>query len=278
MKIKFFCPRWGSENISWNKFAAKVKAADFDGIETPIPFEENEKAKLIIALNKYGLLLIGQYYQSFERDFELHKESFRAHLENIASLEPLLAVSQTGKDYFTSIQNKELFDLAATVERETAIVITHETHRNKALFAAHIAKELLLQNPDIQITADFSHWCTVSESLLNEQEDAVNLAISRAIHIHARIGHAESAQVSDPRADEWKTALETHLQWWDKIVKNRLETGAEMLTITPEFGPAPYMPSLPFSKMPVANQWEINVYMMNLLKKRYLDIVSLHVN
>jgi hypothetical protein len=32
MKIKFFCPRWGSENIPWDTFCSMVKEAGFDGV------------------------------------------------------------------------------------------------------------------------------------------------------------------------------------------------------------------------------------------------------
>ncbi|WP_428329346.1 sugar phosphate isomerase/epimerase family protein [Mucilaginibacter sp.] len=269
MKIQFFCPRWGAENIPWDSFCIKVKEAGFDGVETPIPFDRIEQQVITDALNKHGLLLIGQYYQSFEKDLPLHKENFKKHLESIAALKPLLIDAQTGKDYFTSAQNRELFQLAKQVTADTGIVIVHETHRNKALFAAHIAKQLLTDNPDIVITADFSHWCNVSESLLDQQTEALNLAISKTVHIHARVGHAESAQVSDPRAPEWQAEVNAHLAWWDQIIDSRLKQGAELLTITPEFGPAPYMPALPFTKMPVASQWEINVYMMGLLKDRY---------
>jgi hypothetical protein len=125
----------------------------------------------------------------------------------------------------------------------------------------------------VVITADFSHWCNVSESLLEQQQEAVDLAISRTIHIHARVGHAESAQVSDPRAEEWNAEVEAHLKWWDHIIQHRLKSGAQLATITPEFGPAPYMPALPYTKMPVANQWDINVHMMGILKKRYVHII-----
>ena len=274
MQIQFFCPKWGSDNISWDSFCKKVKDAGFDGVETPIPFDGTEQLEMMTGFKKYGLLLIGQYYQSFEQDFTLHKENFKKHLENIAALKPLLIDAQTGKDYFTAAQNRELFKLASQITLETGVLIAHETHRNKALFAAHIAKSLLEQNAEIVITADFSHWCNVSESLLEQQEDAVKLAISRAVHIHARVGHTESPQVSDPRAPEWEAEVEAHLCWWDEIVQQRLVSGAALLTITPEFGPAPYMPALPYTKMPIANQWDINVYMMNLLKERYKSIVQ----
>jgi sugar phosphate isomerase/epimerase len=269
MQIKFFCPKWGSEIDSWDNFCKKVKDAGFDGVETPIPFDKAEQQVITAALKKYGLMLIGQYYQSFEKDLAIHKENFKKHLESMAALKPLLIDSQTGKDYFTADQNRELFDLAQAISDKTGVLIAHETHRNKALFAAHVAKQLLTDNPGIVITADFSHWCCVSESLLEQQTEAVDLAISRAVHIHARVGHVESAQVSDPRAPEWSAELNAHLKWWDEIVKFRIKKDAELLTITPEFGPAPYMPAMPFTKVPVANQWDINVYMLNLLKDRY---------
>ena len=44
------------------------------------------------------------------------------------------------------------------------------------------------------------------------------IAISKTVHIHARVGHSQSAQVSDPRAGEWQTEVNVHLKWWDDIV------------------------------------------------------------
>jgi sugar phosphate isomerase/epimerase len=272
MEIKFFCPKWGSEILSWDIFCQKVKAAGYDGIETPVSFDADDQNQLATALQKHDLLLIGQYYQSFEKNLALNKENFEKHIRNISRLKPILIDAQTGKDFFTPAQNKALFELASNLTNETGVTIAHETHRNKALFAAHIAKELLLQNPDVVITADFSHWCNVSESLLEQQEEAMQVAISRSVHIHSRVGSGESAQVTDPRAPEWNNELKAHLAWWDAIVDSRLIHGAEVLTITPEFGPAPYMPALPFTRMPVANQWDINLYMMNLLRERYRHI------
>ena len=43
----------------------------------------------------------------------------------------------------------------------------------------------------------------------------------------------------------------------------------EKLTMTTEFGPHSYMWALPYTKMPVANLWEVNAYMMRLWRERY---------
>lgn len=270
MELKFFCPRWGSEELDWDSFCHKAKAAGYEGVEAGLPPEEKEKQEMKSALDKYGLLLIGQYWQSFEKDFKAHKASFIQHLQRLASFSPIKIDAQTGKDYFSFFENKELFEAAAAFTRESGIVVAHETHRNKALFAAHITRQYLEKIPALSITADFSHWCNVAESFLEDQPEALRIAIEHSIHIHARVGHPQAAQVTDPRLPEWQTALQQHLTWWKGIVQHHQRTKAAFLTITPEFGPAPYMPLAPRTLAPLADQWEINVWMMNYLRSHLL--------
>lgn len=266
--IKFFCPRWGA-NDSWDDFCKRVKEAGYDGIESVHSLDSKLQKEELTALEKYELKIIGQYYQSFESNFDEHLKSFEKHLRNLVSANPIFINSQTGKDWFSFDQNKKIFETAFRIEKETGVKIVHETHRGKCLFAAHVTKEYLMKIPDINLTLDISHWCNVHESLLADQNDAVDLALSRTNHIHSRVGHQEGPQINDPRAPEWAKTLESHLAWWDKVVE-RYRKDNKILTITTEFGPANYMPTLPYTQQPVANQFEINVFMMNLLKKRYL--------
>ena len=253
--------------MDWLSFCKKVKAAGYDGIEAGVPFDIAEKELMQQAIGQHQLLLIGQYWQSFEKDFETHKASYLKHLYHLASLQPVKIDAQTGKDYFTFEQNKELFAVAAAFTQSSGIPVAHETHRNKALFAAHITQHFLNHIPALQITADFSHWCNVAESFLEDQQDALETAFKHTAHIHARVGHPQAAQVTDPRLPEWKDALHHHLGWWKKIIREQLKNNTTHFTITPEFGPAPYMIDDPVTKKPLANQWDINVWMMQLLKK-----------
>jgi sugar phosphate isomerase/epimerase len=267
MTIQFYAPHWGN-TLPFDTFCHNVKAAGYDGVEMGLPFDVTEKQDILETLKKYDLTLIGQYWQSFERDLAEHTQNYEKYLRHLIAAKPIFINCQTGKDYFTFEQNQHLFGVAARLSAESGIRIIHETHRGKSLFAAHICQNYLENIPNLQICLDISHWCNVHESLLEDQEEAVNLAIQHTDHIHSRVGHAESPQVNDPRAPEWKTTLETHLNWWDKVVdRHRKEN--KTLTINTEFGPANYMPTVPYSQEPVANQWEINVYMMHLLKKRY---------
>lgn len=267
-KIDFFCPRWGATD-SWMDFCKRVKAAGYDGVECFLPFEEAEKQEALAALKHYELAFIGQYYQSFESNVAEHAESYERHIRHLITGNPLFINCQTGKDWFSFEQNKQLFDVAFRLTKETGVKIVHETHRGKFTFAAHITKDYLQRIPKLRLTLDISHWCNVHESLLEDQAEAVDLAIQHTDHIHSRVGHQEGPQVNDPRAPEWADTLNAHLGWWDKVVERHRKEN-KPLTINTEFGPANYMPTLPYSQEPVANQFDINVYMMNLLKKRYM--------
>jgi hypothetical protein len=108
----------------------------------------------------------------------------------------------------------------------------------------------------------------VHESYLQGQEETVAQTLSRTDHIHARIGHPEGPQVSDPRAPEWADAVKHHFDWWDKVVETKKKEGKRITFLT-EFGPPDYMPTLPYTRQAVADQWAINVYMMEILRKRY---------
>lgn len=42
MEIMFFCPRWGSENLSWDKYCHKVKEAGYNGVEAGVSFDKSQ--------------------------------------------------------------------------------------------------------------------------------------------------------------------------------------------------------------------------------------------
>lgn len=266
MNIQFYCPRWGSEHLSWEDFCRQVKQEGYDGIEYGIAAgtTRQELDEVWDTVTRYGLKIIPQHYDTYEANFTRHYELYQAWLEKLQPYPAEKINSQTGKDFFSFSQNEVLIQAAAT----SGLNIVHETHRNKFPFAAHITKEYLQAIPGLKLTLDASHWVCVAESYLDDQPEAMQLAIERAEHIHARVGYPEGPQVPDPRVPAWQEALHKHLAWWDKVVERKRKEKAT-LTITPEFGPFPYMVHLPSTGIPIADQWAVNSYMMRLLKKRY---------
>ena len=261
---------WGYEG-SLDSFCNKVKLAGYDGIEMWWPMDQKEQQLLFDTLKKYDLaigFLCGVGNEEATKHSAAFKHMVNSLLDNTQQ-KPLYINCHSGKDYFSFDANNEIIEFTIAQSKKSGIPICHETHRSRMLYSAPITKQFMEKNEALRITLDISHWCNVHESLLHDQENTVQMALSRTDHIHARIGHAEGPQVNDPRAPEWATTVQRHLEWWDAIVQMKIKNGATTMTFLTEFGPPNYMPTMPYSQQPISNQWDINVYMMELIRKRY---------
>jgi sugar phosphate isomerase/epimerase len=260
---------WGYKG-DWHQFCAATKKEGYDGIEVWFPDDANVQQELFTAIKNNGLQ-VGFLCAGSEPDPVVHLQTFKKKLDLIVSnkyQKPVYINCHSGKDYFTYEQNKLLIDHTTQVSRQSGLPVYHETHRSRMLFAAPITRNFIEKNPELRLTLDISHWCNVHESLLNDQQQTVDIALSRVEHIHARIGHAEGPQVNDPRAPEWENAVKAHIAWWDKVIERKKQKGEQMTMLT-EFGPPDYMSTLPYTRQPLADQWAINVHMMKLLRSRY---------
>ena len=261
---------WGYEG-SLDSFCNKVKLAGYDGIEMWWPMDQKEQQLLFDTLKKYNLaigFLCGVGEEEATKHIAAFKNMVNSLLDNTQQ-KPLYINCHSGKDYFSFDANNEIIEFTIAQSKKSGIPICHETHRSRMLYSAPTTKQFMEKNEALRITLDISHWCNVHESLLHDQENTVQMALSRTDHIHARIGHPEGPQVNDPRAPEWATTVQRHLEWWDAIVQMKIKNGATTMTFLTEFGPPNYMPTVPYSQQPISNQWDINVYMMELIRKRY---------
>lgn len=267
MKILFFCPRWGSEHLSYRHFFDKAKSAGYDGVEFSLPYDNKEKQEVIDLVQQTRLKYVAQHWETNTRIFEAHKMEYRKRLNHLADANPYFINAHTGKDYFSFEQNAELIAISDEIAAARKVRIVHETHRGRFSFAAHVTLPFLKKLPELELTLDLSHWCNVAESFLEDQDEAVQKALERTHHIHARVGFPEGPQIPDPGVPEWQDALEVHLGWWKTVMAIKQQKGEEIMTITPEFGPYPYMQILPDTKEPIADQWRINAFMMHYLKE-----------
>ena len=269
--LKVLGTSWGFDG-GVDAFCAKAKNAGYDGIEMWWPGTPAAQKELFDALQKHQLD-IGFLAGGSDSDPSKHFTQFKAMVDGAAFQtiqKPLYINCHSGRDFFPMEENSKFIDHTIRVSKETGIIICHESHRSRILFAAHVSKQYLLKHPEMRMTLDISHWCNVHETLLHDQEETVQSAISRTDHVHARVGHPEGPQVNDPRAPEWEATVKRHLEWWDAVVQTKIKNGVNKLTILTEFGPPDYMPTLPYTRQPLADQWAINEYMMQLLRKRYL--------
>jgi sugar phosphate isomerase/epimerase len=268
-ELKIMATNWGFPG-TLDEYCAKAKKEGYDGIELWWPMEKPGQDELFTALKKHQLD-VGFLCAGSDAAYAKHFSQFTDMIDAAATQNiqrPLYINCHSGRDFFSYDQNKTFIDHTMKLSEKTGIIICHETHRSRMLFAAPVGRQYIDKVPGLRITLDVSHWCNVSESLLQDQPETVELTLPRVDHIHARIGHPEGPQVNDPRAPEWDAALKAHFAWWDKIVEGKKKSGSRLTMLT-EFGPPDYMPTLPYTREPLADQWAINVHMMQLLRKRY---------
>jgi sugar phosphate isomerase/epimerase len=268
-KLKVLATNWGF-NGTLDSYCAKVKKEGYDGIEIWWPLEKKNQDELFSLLKKHELE-VGFLCAGSDSNYQKHFDQFTKMIDGAANesiQRPLYINCHSGRDYFTYEEGKNFIAHTTALAKSTGIKICHETHRSRLLYAAPVARHYIETIPELRITFDVSHWCNVHESLLEDQPETVNLALQRVDHIHARVGHAEGPQVNDPRAPEWDHAVKAHFAWWDKIVEMKKKQG-DTLTILTEFGPPDYMPTLPYTRQPLADQWAVNVHMMQLIRTRY---------
>ncbi|HMG10413.1 MAG TPA: hypothetical protein VK609_17995 [Mucilaginibacter sp.] len=269
MEIKILSPLWGQEHLELQTFLDKIKTAGYDGIDTWVPDHLNDKRILFDYLQQHEMYMVSHQHSADGSTFKKFRQSFIKNLHRCAEPNPILINSHTGKDYFSLQQNLDLIDAAQEFSRKTGITVSHETHRGRLGYSPQMISKIFEMRGDFCITADFSHWVCVTESMLQNFSDIVDEAIIRSRHIHARVGFEQGPQVADPQAPEWKYALDQFLYWWDKIVAANKRMNSKILPVTTEFGPVPYMPAIPFTCKPVADQFTINNFMKDLLNKRY---------
>lgn len=275
MNIRYICPFWGNEKLPAAAFLEKVLEHGYDGIEIHLPDNKTFIRELFSKVEEIRksepdfAVILQQLEFPATADVRMYILSLKKKLKQLAAFQPTFINSHTGRDYFSFDENCTAIEEAMKIAEDTGVRILHETHRGRFSFHTATLLPYLEKYPGLELTGDFSHFCTVSESLLEDQEEIIDVIIPHVSYIHARVGHAQGAQVNDPFAPEWWQELNAFLVWWDLIIRQRMIDGEKETLICTEFGPTPYMPAAPYTKKPLADQWGINVNMKELLQNHY---------
>lgn len=274
MKIKFLCTYWGSENLTAKQFLDSVIQNDYEGVEINFPEEDSFIEEFLSELKKIRentnpdfIFIAQQVLPNKAETVEEYCVRLQKRLEFLIKMKPNFINSHTGKDFFEFSENCKIIELTEQMARESGIPIWHEIHRGRFSFHLKTLHNYLDIFPKMKLIADFSHFCVVSESNLEDQKELLERVLPNIKHIHARVGFEQSPQVNNPFAPEWKDQLNRYMNWWKKIIEIKSNQNAEYITITPEFGPFPYMPQEPFTLKPLSNQWEINLEMKKYLQQ-----------
>jgi hypothetical protein len=265
MELKVLKCDWGMEHLGdMPDRLAAYAAAGYDGVEcasigmTPEAFDE--------CTHTLGLDYVAMMFCDDE-------EAFRAQLEAVKRTRPLLVNCHPGRDWFDLDRSIRFFNEVREIAETIDAQVVFETHRTRCLYSPWTTERILHALPWLRITADFSHFTNVAENPLKAPpyDAMMDLAIDRADHIRARVGSPQAAQVADPRVGSglrWTERFET---WWDRIIVARRQEGRPFLTVNPEFGPYPYQPIDPQTDQPLADIWEVCLWMAERFRSRWPD-------
>lgn len=274
MDINYICTFWGCENQSAKEFLSNVISNGYDGVEINFPEDAHFVQEFLEELQKIRNNIDPNFVFIAQQVLSPKDESVSDYLQRITDrltfitkLKPDAINSHTGKDFFDFGDNCKIIDIVEQISKNSGIPIWHEIHRGRFTFHLKTLLKYLDVFPKLNLIGDFSHFCVVSESNLNDQRDLLRQIYPNIKHIHARIGFEQSPQVNHPFAPEWKNHLDMYRIWWQEIIETLQKRNHSAISITPEFGPFPYMPQEPFTQKPHSSQWEINLQMKKYLQQ-----------
>ena len=218
--------------------------------------------------------------QVFSNDFVAggtvreHLASLRAQVEECLAHRPLFINAHSGYDAWSVSEAQDFYGAALDLEKELGVAIAHETHRSRYFATPWQTRDMLRLYPALRLTCDLSHWVCVCERLLPDFDEVIDLAARQCLHVHARVGYEGGPQVADPAAPEYAGHLAAHEAWWERIWRAQRSRGLAESTLAPEFGPPPYLHTLPYTQAPVVDLSRVCDWMARRQAARFTALAA----
>jgi hypothetical protein len=274
MKLDLFKSLWGWQG-DWSHCAEQVRQMGATGVEARMPLNGTDARAMAYNLKQQGLQYIAVVFTGGDVvpdqgwTAQQHLDRLQLALDTAAILQPRFLNVLAGNDRWPLAQQVDFFGRAQVLADAAGVVCSFETHRGSSLYSPWVTLALIEQLPQLRFTADISHWVVVCERLLNDAQDDLQPFIDRVHHTQARVGYDQGPQVPHVQAPEYAKELDFHQQVWQAIWVSQLARGYHSSTLTPEFGPDGYTHLLPFTKMPVADLWDLNLGMAQTQRRHF---------
>ncbi|MBV7397147.1 sugar phosphate isomerase/epimerase family protein [Mameliella sediminis] len=254
-------------------FVEDTAKEGYAGVEFPLAaltFEEGAADQVINTLRQRaaqkGLQVIVQVatrpaeYGS-ARD---HLAEFRKQAAVAAALGASKLVVHAGSDGFDEGTAVSYLRDCMAAAADHGLAALMETHRGRLLNDPWRCARLMEALPEMRLTLDLSHWHVIVDREPLDLMDLFDEAARRSGHVHARVGHEKGAQVPHPGDPHWARHLALYRRWWS-IARDAVQSRGGVFTVTPEYGPPPYMNTRPFSHERDADLLDLNRWMRDRL-------------
>lgn len=189
-----------------------------------------------------------------------------------------------GHDSMTHSEGVELLGASCDLSERAGVRFAHETHRQRLTYSPWRTPMLLRAEPRARLLGDFAHWVLVAEAEPGDPllDAAVKEVLPKVIATHGRVASSQAAQVPHPAAPECARETATQTGWIEAAWRAQADAQSqpesqdaaahlESVWFTPEFGPAPYMPRLPFTGAPVADLEAVNQWMADWAAEAFAE-------
>ena len=263
MEPKAYCHLWAYPITSPATFRT-IRESGYAGIESGLGFISDPDS-FRSGLKQFGLEFIGQVHTGgFTKGHSVaeHLSSLEAGVRKLLPLEPVLINIHSGEDTWPLDAMHQYFRGAEQLEKTFSVPFAHETHRGRCLFHPAVARILIDEHPEIKVIADLSHWVCVCERLLGDQAETLARLAERPCTFTAEWVTRKDRKCPIRAGNTWLRNARRSKSWWRMIFHAMGRRGLSFFSFCPEYGPAPYMPLLPFTGMPVADlegicQWQV---------------------
>ena len=266
MKLLLYRNLWGVVE-PWEESFPRMKGAGYQGIELTLP-DHDDQHRLRERLQQFEFDYICQI-PTKGATIEEHLNSFKRQMIEAKNLRPRLVVCLVGSDRWTDNEADRFFREALKIEEAVGVPVAHATVRSRALFHPWRTSRILDQNPNLKLCCDFSQWVVVTERLMEDLDDLLRKCAERCLHVHGRVGSENGPQAADPRAFEHVKGVAAFEKWWAWIWESQMARKLDFTTFTPNYGPPPYLQTLPHTNLPVANVSEICDWQANRARERF---------
>ena len=272
MKLKLVRHLWGVDlTHGLQHYLLRWREVGYEALEVAVrSVPDRQMLARFLKANQFQLVP-----QIFSHDYipggtvREHLDSLRVQMEECLDFQPLFFNAHSGYDNWSPAETEDFYGQVLVLEKQIGVTIAHETHRSRCFGTPWQTRHILQQFPGLRLTCDFSHWVCVCERLLPDLGETIALAAQHCHHVHARVGFEEGPQVPDPAAPEYATQLKAHEGWWNTIWQSQQARGLTESTLTPEFGPPPYLHTLPHANVPVADLANICDWMARRQRQRF---------
>ena len=246
---------WGV-NMPLEQAAEHYKARGYHGLESHFGDAPARKRARTL-LEGHGLKNIAMTFTQPNlvsgHSVSAHLSSLERGLEESLETDPVCIVAHAGWDAWSERETLRFFEGALEQVARLKVPVGFETHRGRCLNTPWGTLKMLEQFPELRLTLDLSHWVLVCERLPDDQPEALERSIRACVHLHARVGNTQVPQVNDPRAPEHAPVLEWFERQWSRVWRAQRARGEVVSSLTPEFGPPEYQPTLPYTGMPLSD-------------------------